>query len=67
MAAFLEAGIDESPDELGAELDAVRSSVRAWAMTHGHEVTDRPCAIWKGGLDKSFTADGSYDVFWAVK
>ena len=50
-----------------AELDAVRSSVRAWAMTHGHEVTDRPFEIWKGGLDKSFTADGSYDVFWAVK
>ena len=50
-----------------AELDAVRNSLRAWSLTHGHEVTDRPFEIWKGGLDKSFTADGSYDVFWAVK
>ena len=35
-----------------AELDAVRSSVRAWALTNGYEVTDRPFEIWKGGVDK---------------
>ncbi|WP_028918193.1 polyketide cyclase [Pseudoxanthomonas sp. J35] len=50
-----------------AELDAVRNSVRAWALTHGYEVTDRPFEIWKGGVDKSFTADGTYDVYWAIK
>jgi len=50
-----------------AELDAVRNSVRAWALTHGYEATDRPFEIWKGGVDKSFSADGTYDIFWAVK
>ncbi|MFO7340136.1 MAG: polyketide cyclase [Lysobacteraceae bacterium] len=50
-----------------AELDAVRNSVRAWAMTHGYEVTERPYEAWKGGVDKSFTAEGEYDVYWAVK
>ncbi len=50
-----------------AELDAVRNSLRAWAMTNGHEVTERPYESWKGGVDKAFTADGTFDVFWAVK
>lgn len=50
-----------------AELDAVRNSLRAWAMTHGYEVTERPYESWKGGVDKAFTADGEFDVYWAVK
>ncbi|MEO8365842.1 MAG: polyketide cyclase [Pseudoxanthomonas sp.] len=50
-----------------AELDAVRSSVRAWATTNGYEVTDRPYESWKGGVDQAFTADGTYDVYWAIK
>lgn len=50
-----------------AELDVVRSSLRAWAMTNGYEVTDRPYESWKGGVDKSFEADGSFDVYWQVK
>lgn len=50
-----------------AELDAVRSSLRAWAMTNGYEVTDRPYESWKNGVDQAFTADGQFDVYWAVK
>jgi len=50
-----------------AELDAARNSLRAWAMTNGYEVTDRPYESWKGGVDQAFTADGSFDVFWAIK
>ena len=50
-----------------AELDAARSSLRAWAVTHGYEVTDRPYEIWKAGVDKSFTAEGTYDIYWAIK
>ena len=50
-----------------AELDAVRSSLRAWAMTNGYEVTGRPYESWKGGVDQAFTADGTYDVYWAIK
>lgn len=50
-----------------AELDAARNSLRAWALTHGYEVTDRPYEIWKGGVDKAFTAEGTYDIYWAIK
>ncbi|UNK57857.1 polyketide cyclase [Pseudoxanthomonas daejeonensis] len=50
-----------------AELDAARNALRAWSLTHGYEVTDRPYEIWKGGIDKSFTAEGTYDIYWAIK
>jgi hypothetical protein len=50
-----------------AELDAARNALRAWATTHGYEVTDRPYELWKGGVDKSFTAEGTYDIYWAIK
>lgn len=50
-----------------AELDAVRSSLRAWAMTNGYEVAGRPYESWKGGVDQAFTADGAFDVYWAIK
>jgi hypothetical protein len=50
-----------------AELDAVRNSLRAWAMTNGYEVADRPYESWKSGVDQAFTADGAFDVYWAIK
>ncbi|MCL1497823.1 polyketide cyclase [Xanthomonas nasturtii] len=50
-----------------AGLDAVRSSLRAWSATNGNDVTERPYESWKGGVDKSFTQDGTYDVYWAIK
>ena len=50
-----------------AELDAARNSLRAWALTHGYEVTDRPYELWKAGVEKSFTAEGEYDIYWAIK
>lgn len=50
-----------------AELDVVRNSVRAWATTNGYEVTDRPYEVWEGGVDKAFTAEGEYDVYWHIK
>ncbi|WP_374011969.1 polyketide cyclase [Pseudoxanthomonas koreensis] len=50
-----------------AGLDNVRSSIRAWALTNGYEVTDRPYEVWEGGVDKAFTVEGEYDVYWAIK
>ncbi|MEE7546078.1 SRPBCC family protein [Xanthomonas sp. Kuri4-1] len=50
-----------------AGLDAVRNSLRAWAATSGNDVVDRPYEAWKGGVDKSFTQDGTYDVYWSIK
>ncbi|MBB5862942.1 SRPBCC family protein [Xanthomonas sp. 3058] len=50
-----------------AGLDAVRNSLRAWAATSGNDVTERPYEAWKGGVDKAFTPEGTYDVYWAIK
>lgn len=50
-----------------AELDNVRNALRAWALTQGHEVTDRPYEIYKNGIDQAFTENGEYDVYWTLK
>jgi hypothetical protein len=50
-----------------AELDNVRNALRAWALTQGYEVTDRPYEVYKNGIDKAFTADGEYEVYWTLK
>ncbi|MDG2524942.1 SRPBCC family protein [Stenotrophomonas sp. HITSZ_GD] len=50
-----------------AGLDVARTSLRAWAVTNGYEVTDRPYESWKSGVDKSFTLDGNFDIYWAIK
>lgn len=50
-----------------AELENVRNAVRAWAMTSGYEVTDRPYEIYKNGIDEAFTENGEFDVFWTLK
>ena len=50
-----------------AELENVRNAVRAWAMTHGHEVTDRPFELYKNGVDEAFTENGEFEVFWKLK
>ncbi|SBV35211.1 conserved hypothetical protein [uncultured Stenotrophomonas sp.] len=50
-----------------AGLDVARNALRAWATTNGNEVTDRPYESWKGGVDKAFTTDGTYDVYWSIK
>ncbi|KAF1055422.1 MAG: hypothetical protein GAK43_00216 [Stenotrophomonas maltophilia] len=50
-----------------AGLDVARNGLRAWAVTNGAEVIDRPYESWKDGVDKSFTPEGTYDIYWAVK
>ncbi len=50
-----------------AGLDVARNGLRAWAVTSGNEVIDRPYESWKDGVDKSFTQEGTYDIYWAVK
>ncbi|MCL7714363.1 SRPBCC family protein [Stenotrophomonas mori] len=50
-----------------AGLDVARNALRAWATTAGHEVVDRPYESWEGGVEKAFTTDGTYDVYWSVK
>jgi len=50
-----------------SQLDNQRNALRAWAVTSGHEVVDRPYESWKSGIDGSFLEDGKFDVYWAVK
>jgi hypothetical protein len=50
-----------------AELDNQRNALRAWAVTSGHEVVDRPYESWKSGVDGSFEPTGKFDIYWAVK
>lgn len=50
-----------------AELENVRNALRAWALTQGEEVTDRPYEVYKNGIDSAFTEDGQYEVFWNLK
>lgn len=50
-----------------AELDNVRSAVRAWALTQGFEVTDRPYENYRNGIDAAFTENGEFEVFWTLR
>ncbi len=50
-----------------AELDNVRNALRAWALTSGYEVVDRPYESWKSGVAGAFTENGEFDVYWTLK
>ena len=49
------------------ELENAHNMLRAWALTQGYEVVDRPYDIYTAGIDQAFTADGKYEVYWALK
>ncbi len=50
-----------------AELENVRNALRAWAVTSGYEVVDRPYEAWKSGVAGAFTENGQFDVYWTLK
>ena len=50
-----------------AELDNVRNALRAWALTNGYEVVDRPYESYKSGVAGAFTENGEFDVYWTLK
>ena len=50
-----------------AELENVRKALRAWTMTQGEDAIGRPFEVYKNGIDKAFTAEGEYDVYWMIK
>ena len=49
------------------ELANTRDSLRAWALTNGYQVIDRPYEDYKNGIDAAFTENGEFDVYWTVK
>jgi len=50
-----------------AELENVRDALRAWTLTQGEEAIGRPFEVYKTGIDRAFTAEGEYDVYWMIK
>ena len=48
-------------------LENVHNALRAWALTQGLEVADRPYDVYKNGIDQAITDNGQYDVYWALK
>src|SRR5690606_3878911 len=50
-----------------AELETVRNALRAWLLTQGEEPAGLPFEVYKRGIEQSFTANGQYDVYWAIK
>lgn len=56
-----------------AELDNVRNALRAWAVTQGAQVVDRPYEVYKSGIDKAFPQAGAtegtaeFEVYWTLK
>lgn len=49
------------------ELENVRNALRAWALTQGYEVVERPYETYKSGVADSFTENGQFEVFWRIK
>jgi hypothetical protein len=48
-------------------LENVHNALRAWSLTNGQEVTDRPWDVYKNGIDQAITENGQYDVYWMLK
>ncbi|MEJ7745993.1 MAG: polyketide cyclase [Luteimonas sp.] len=48
-------------------LEAVRNALRAWALTQGYEVINRPYESYKSGVAGAFEETGQFDVFWDLK
>jgi len=48
-------------------LPRVRDMVRAWAMTHGHDTTDRPYEDYMGGVLTMLDEDAKFKVYWPLK
>jgi hypothetical protein len=48
-------------------LENVHNALRAWTLTQGAEVVDRPYDVYKNGVDQAITENGQYDVYWTLK
>ncbi|MGH8086155.1 MAG: polyketide cyclase [Lysobacter sp.] len=50
-----------------ANLSNVRDALRGWSMTRGYQTIERPYEAWNAGIDDSFTEEGEFVVYWAIK
>ncbi|MGH8072989.1 MAG: polyketide cyclase [Lysobacter sp.] len=67
--AYVEAGTVAAVPFKGhmANLSKVRDALRGWALTRGYQTVDRPYESWTAGLDKGFTDEGEFVVYWSIK
>lgn len=49
------------------ELENAHNMLRAWALTNGYEVVDRPYEVYKNGVDGAFSENGQFDMYWNLK
>ena len=49
------------------ELDNAHNMLRAWALTNGYEVVDRPYEDYTNGIDGAFSETGDFQMFWNIK
>ena len=49
------------------ELENAHNMLRAWALTNGYEVVDRPYEVYKNGVEGAFSEDGQFEMYWNVK
>lgn len=48
-------------------LEAVRNALRAWSLTQGYEVINRPYENYKSGVTGAFEENGQFEVYWDIK
>ncbi len=48
-------------------LPRVRDLLRAWALTHGSDTTDRPYEEYLGGVSNMTAEDAQFKVYWPLK
>ncbi|NUS39792.1 MAG: polyketide cyclase [Lysobacter sp.] len=49
------------------ELENAHNMLRAWALTNGYEVVDRPYEVYKNGVEGAFSEDGQFEMYWNLK
>jgi hypothetical protein len=50
-----------------AGLEPSRDAMRAWGLVRGLAPIDRPIDVYTLGVDKSFSQDGKFQMYWPVK
>lgn len=49
------------------ELDNAHNMLRAWALTNGYEVVDRPYEDYSNGVEGAFSENGEFQMYWNIK
>jgi hypothetical protein len=49
------------------ELDNAHNMLRAWALTNGYEVVDRPYEDYTNGVEGAFSENGEFQMYWNLK